>query len=326
MPKFEKYANLGAVVLPFVAFLLAVVLLWNKAIGAIDLAIFFLMYSITGFGITVGYHRMLTHRAFSTSKPVEYAFAVAGCMAVEGPPIAWVSDHRKHHALTDVEGDPHSPHVGHGAGLKGLWHAHSGWLMKTQGTSEFSKYAPDLCEDKGMRWISRHFLHIVGLSLLIPFVLGFIAHGFSLTAALWTLLWAGFVRIFFIHHVTWSINSICHVFGRRRFDLGAENKSTNVAWLAIPTFGESWHHNHHAFPRSSAHGLKRWEIDTSAMFITVLEKLGIAHGVVRIAPERQAEKLVGAQPAEPAADEPAAKSDEPAAKSDEPAKKTAAAA
>ncbi|HWI08676.1 MAG TPA: fatty acid desaturase [Solirubrobacteraceae bacterium] len=292
MPKLTKYANLGAVVIPFVAFVVAVVLLWNKAIGPIDLAIFFVMYIVTGLGITVGYHRLLTHRAFSVSKPVEYAFAVAGTMAVEGPPIAWVADHRKHHAHTDVEGDPHSPHVGHGSGLKGLWFAHTGWLMKTQGSSEFRKYAPDLCEDKGMRWISRNFLLLAGVGLLIPFAAGFVLHGFSLTAALWTLLWAGFVRIFFIHHVTWSINSVCHFFGRRRFDV--EDKSTNVAWLAIPTFGESWHHNHHAFPRSARQGLGRFEVDLSAMLIWTLEKLGLAHNVVRISPERQKEKLAAA--------------------------------
>jgi len=292
MPKLLKYANLGAVVVPFIAFLVAIVLLWNKAIGTIDLAIMFVMYCVTGLGITVGYHRLLTHRAFQTSKPVEYAFAIAGSMALEGPPIAWVADHRLHHAHTDEEGDPHSPHVGNGSGLKGLWYAHAGWLMKTQGESDFRKYAPELIEDKGMRWISRNFLLFVGLGLLIPFTAGFVLHGFSLTAALWTLLWAGFVRVFFIHHVTWSINSICHFFGKRRFDL--EDKSTNVAWLSLVTFGESWHHNHHAFPRSARQGLGRWELDPSAMFIWTLEKLGIAKDVVRISPERQAQKLVGA--------------------------------
>ena len=298
MPKLLKYANLGAVVIPFVAFLVAVVLLWNKAIGTIDLAIMFVMYCATGLGITVGYHRLLTHRAFQTSKPVEYAFAIAGSMALEGPPIAWVADHRLHHAHTDVEGDPHSPHVGEGSGLKGLWHAHAGWLMKTQGEAEFRKYAPDLCDDKGMRWISRNFIWFVGLSLLIPFALGFLLHGFSVTGGLWTLLWAGFVRMFFLHHATWSINSVCHFFGRRRFDV--EDRSTNVAWLAIPTFGESWHHNHHAFPRSAVQGLKRSEIDISAAVIWAMERLKLVHSVVRIAPERQAAKLVGAKKVEPA--------------------------
>ena len=294
MPKLQRYVNLGAVVVPFIAFLVAVVLLWNKAVGAIDIAILVGMYCVTGLGITVGYHRLLTHRAFQTSKPVEYAFAIAGSMAVQGPPIAWVADHRLHHAHTDVEGDPHSPHLGDGAGWKGLWHAHSGWLMKTQGSAEFRKYAPDLCEDEGMRWISRNFLFFVALSLLFPFVLGFVAHGFSLADALWTLLWAGFVRIFFIHHVTWSINSVCHFFGRRRFDV--EDKSTNVAWLAIPTFGESWHHNHHAFPRSAMHGLRWWEVDPTAWMVRALKRLRLAWNVVEITPERQAQKLAPKPP------------------------------
>ena len=297
MSTIQRYINLGAVVVPFLGFLLAIVLLWNRAIGAIELSVFVFMYIITGLGITVGYHRMLTHKAFQGSKPVEYTWAILGSMAVQGPAIAWVADHRKHHAHTDEEGDPHSPHVGQGSGLKGLWFAHVGWLTKTQGSAEFRKYAPDLCEDKGMRWISRNFLLFVGLSLAIPFAIGFVLHGFSLTGALWVLLWAGLVRMFFIHHVTWSINSICHFYGKRRFDV--EDKSTNVAWLAIPTFGESWHHNHHAFPRSATQGLGRWEIDISAMVINTMERLGLVRNVVRITPERQAAKLVSAKQPEP---------------------------
>ncbi|MEJ7797831.1 MAG: fatty acid desaturase [Solirubrobacteraceae bacterium] len=298
MSTLQRYANLGAVVVPFLALLLAIVLLWNRAVGVIELSIMVFMYCFTGLGITVGYHRMLTHKAFQASKPVEYFWAIAGSMAIQGPAIAWVADHRKHHAHTDEEGDPHSPHVGQGSGLKGLWFAHVGWLTRTQGSAEFRKYAADLCDDKGMRWISRNFLAFVGLSLLIPFLLGFVLHGFSITGGLWTLLWAGFVRIFFLHHATWSINSVCHFFGRRRFDL--EDRSTNVAWLAIPTFGESWHHNHHAFPRSAVQGLKRSEIDISAAVINMMERLKLVHHVVRISPERQREKLVGAKKAEPA--------------------------
>jgi stearoyl-CoA desaturase (Delta-9 desaturase) len=298
MSTLQRYANLGAVVVPFLALLLAIVLLWNRAVGAIELSIMAFMYCLTGLGITVGYHRMLTHKAFQSSKAVEYFWAIAGSMAVQGPAIAWVADHRKHHAHTDEEGDPHSPHVGQGSGLKGLWFAHVGWLTKTQGSAAFRKYAPDLCDDKGMRWISRNFLGFVGLSLLIPFVLGFVLHGFSISGALWTLLWAGFVRIFFLHHATWSINSVCHFFGRRRFDV--DDRSTNVAWLAIPTFGESWHHNHHAFPRSARQGLGRFEVDISAMVIWTMERLGLISNVVRIAPERQAAKLVGAKKPEPA--------------------------
>jgi stearoyl-CoA desaturase (delta-9 desaturase) len=299
MPAIQRYANLGAVVVPFIAFLIAAVTLWNDMIGATDLGLMVFMHLLTGFGITVGFHRMLTHRAFQASKPVEYTFAILGSMAVQGPVIAWVADHRKHHAFTDQEGDPHSPHVGHGSGLKGLWHAHIGWLMSEQGRAEFRKYAPDLCEDKGMRRISRNFLFFVALTLMVPFVLGFVLHGFELKGALTALLWAGFVRIFFLHHVTWSINSVCHFFGRRRFDI--EDESTNVAWLAIPSLGESWHHNHHAFPRSAEQGLKRLEFDLSGLVIRGLERVGLVWNVVRISPERQASKLVGA--AEPASTE-----------------------
>src|ERR1051325_1019670 len=162
MSTIQRYANLGAVVVPFLALLLAIVLLWNRAVGAIELSIMAFMYCLTGLGITVGYHRMLTHKAFQASKPVEYFWAVAGSMAVQGPAIAWVADHRKHHAHTDEEGDPHSPHVGHdngvGGGLAGLWHAHTGWLMSTQGRADWKRYAADLYEDDGMRKISRQFV------------------------------------------------------------------------------------------------------------------------------------------------------------------------
>ncbi len=292
--------NLGAVVVPFLAFLVAVVVFWNQAVGWIDLAIMAFMYIGPALGITVGFHRMFTHRAMQTSKPVEYVFAALGSMAVQGPVIAWVADHRKHHAHTDEEGDPHSPHVGHGSGLKGLWFAHVGWLWNEQGRAGFRKYAPDLVEDPGMRWISRNFLAFVGLSLLIPFVLGYVLHGFSLTGALTALLWGGFVRIFFLHHITWSINSVCHFFGRRRFE--TDDHSTNVGWLAVASLGESWHHNHHAFPRSAVQGLKRSEIDISGAVIGAMERVGLVWNVVRISPERQAQKLAdAAQPARPRA-------------------------
>jgi stearoyl-CoA desaturase (delta-9 desaturase) len=245
------------------------------------------MYLLTAIGITVGYHRLLTHRSFQTSKALEYTFAILGTMAVQGPVISWVADHRKHHAHTDKEGDPHSPHVGHGEGLRGLWHAHTGWLMETQGRADWKKYAKDLYEDRGMRFISRHFVALIYLSLLIPALAGFLVTGTWL-GALTGFLWGGLVRVFFVHHITWSVNSVCHFFGTRRFD--TDDQSTNVFWLALPSLGESWHHNHHAFPRSAVHGLKRWEADPSALIIGGLEKVGLAHNVVRISPERQAER------------------------------------
>ncbi len=295
MSKVERYANLTAVILPFAAFAAAIVLLWNSLVGWTDLAIFAFMYLTTALGVTVGYHRLLTHRAFDAPKPVQYVLAGIGQMSVQGSVIDWVSDHRKHHAFTDEEGDPHSPHAGHEGGLRGalrgLYHAHMGWLFHLQGRARPHKFAKELLEDRGMKWISRNFLVLVGLSLLIPFVLGFAITG-GLAGALTGLLWGGLVRVFLLHHVTWSINSICHFFGRRRFQ--TEDQSTNVFWLALPSFGESWHHNHHAFPRSAFHGLRWWEVDPGGMVIRAMKRLGLAWNVVQIAPERQRSKALAA--------------------------------
>jgi stearoyl-CoA desaturase (Delta-9 desaturase) len=302
MTKVERTVNLIAVVLPFVAFLAAIILLWNSYVGVSDLVAFGVMYLIAGFGVTVGFHRLLTHRAFQTHKSLEYAFAIAGSMSVQGPVIDWVADHRKHHAHADEEGDPHSPHVQFGEGwigaLKGLFHAHMGWLFTDHGQAERRKYAKDLVEDRGMRKINRRFHWWVLAGLAGGSLIGFVLGGFTPKAALTGLLWGGFVRIFLQHHVTWSINSVCHFFGRRRFEV--EDESTNVFWLAVPSLGEAWHHNHHAFPRSARHGLKWYEIDLSAALIGGLEKLGLAWNVTKIAPERQAQKLAGAT-REPAA-------------------------
>ena len=295
MTPLERYVNLVGVVLPFAATIAAAVLFWNELVTATDLAIMAVMYLVTAIGVTVGYHRLLTHRAFQTYRPLRYAFAVLGSMAVQGSVIAWVADHRKHHAHTDVEGDPHSPHVGHGSGLggvlRGLWYAHAGWLMDSHGRADWKKYAPDLYEDPGMRWINRHFVGLVLTGLAIPTLAGYLLTG-TLSGALTALLWGGLVRIFFVHHVTWSVNSVCHFLGSRRFD--TDDRSTNVFWLALPSLGESWHHNHHAFPRSATHGLRWYEVDPSSMIIRGMERLGLAWDVVRITPQRQRERLEGA--------------------------------
>jgi stearoyl-CoA desaturase (delta-9 desaturase) len=290
MTRPERLANLAGVVVPFVGVFAAILLLWNSWVDWIDLGILLVMYVTTGLGVTIGYHRLLTHRSFRTAPWLERTFAVMGSLSVQGSVMDWVADHRKHHAHTDQEGDPHSPHVGHGSGLGGLWHAHTGWLLETQGQADWKKYAKDLYEDPAMRTIGKRFPWLVLASLLIPTALGFVLHGFTWEGALRGYIWGGLVRVFMLHHVTWSINSVCHYFGKRRFDI--EDKSTNVAWLAIPSFGESWHHNHHAFPRSAQHGLKPWEVDVSAMIIGGLEKVGLAHDVVRITPERQAQKAI----------------------------------
>ena len=291
----HRNINIAAVVLPFVAFIAAIPLLWNKWIGPLDVVLLAAMYFVSTLGITIGFHRLLTHRAFQTFRPIEYAFAICGSMAVEGPVIGWVTDHRRHHAHSDEEGDPHSPHVGKdgedAAPLAGLWHAHVGWLFDHPTALEAEKYAPDLLDDRGMRVISRLFPLWVTLGLLIPFAIGWALTG-ELAAGLAALFWAGLVRVFLVHHVTFSINSICHFFGRRRF--ATDDESTNVFWLAIPSLGESWHHNHHAFPRSATHGLRWWEVDIGGLIVRTMRRLGLAWNVVRITPERQRQRLAPA--------------------------------
>jgi stearoyl-CoA desaturase (delta-9 desaturase) len=291
MTRLEKGLNLGAVILPFAAFLVAIVLLWNRAIGLVDLAILAGMYLATALGVTVGFHRLLTHRSFKTYAPIRVAIAALGSMAVQGPVITWVADHRKHHAFADEEGDPHSPHVDHGEGLRGmlrgLVHAHVGWLLRTQSKASAHRYARDLIADPGIRGVNAAFPALVLLGLAIPFALGWAITG-TVVGGLTALLWGGLVRIFFVHHITWSINSVCHFFGNRRFQ--TDDRSTNMFWLALPSLGEAWHHNHHAFPTSAFHGLRRRELDPSGAFIRGLERLRLAWDVVRPSPERQAAK------------------------------------
>jgi stearoyl-CoA desaturase (delta-9 desaturase) len=288
MSRAERIANLLGVVVPFAGVLAAIVLLWNRAVDATDLTILAVMYLTSAIGVTVGFHRLLTHRSFQTFPWLERTFAIMGSLSVQGSVMDWVADHRKHHAHTDREGDPHSPHVGHGSGLRGLWHAHAGWLLETQGQADWKRYATDLYEDPSMRRIGKRFPLLVLASLLVPTIAGFVLHGFTLGGALRGYVWGGLLRIFLVHHITWSVNSICHFYGARRLDI--EDRSTNVAWLALASLGESWHHNHHAFPRSAYHGLRWWEVDVSGLIISLLDRLGLAWNVVRITPERQREK------------------------------------
>jgi stearoyl-CoA desaturase (delta-9 desaturase) len=281
----HKIGNLLGVFLPLAGFVVALVLLWHRYVRPHDLALLTMMYVTTGLGVTVGFHRLLTHRSFSTFCWVRALFAVLGSMSVQGPVIHWVADHRKHHAFTEEDGDPHSPHLT--GGLRGLWHAHVGWLFSLAGRAEPQRYARDLVADPLMRAISRLFPGWVALGLAIPFGLGYAVTG-TLRGALTGLLWGGLVRIALLHHVTFAINSVCHFFGRRRFVTADESR--NVFWLALPSFGEAWHHNHHAFPTSAFHGLRRWEVDIGGWVVRLLERLGLAWDVVRPSPERQAEK------------------------------------
>jgi stearoyl-CoA desaturase (Delta-9 desaturase) len=280
--------------IPFAALIVVGWQLWNEALYWSDLVVFAICYVLTGLGVTVGFHRHLTHRAFKAKPWVRGTLAILGSAAIEGPVIAWVADHRKHHAFSDVEGDPHSPHVDHGSGLKGalrgLIHAHVGWLFIHTHRGSKQRYAPDLLKDPMIVWIDRTFLLWVAAGLLAAFALGGLI-GQSWEAALTGLLWGGAVRMLVVHHVTYSINSLCHFFGRRAFDTGDESR--NLAWLAPFTFGEAWHNNHHAFPTSFEHGMRRWQLDPSRWVIRGMERLGLVWDVVRISPERQARKAFG---------------------------------
>ena len=293
MTRLERNANIAAVVIPFLGVIGAGVLLWHRFLGVADLAVLGVMYVLTATGVTVGFHRLLTHRAFQTYSWMRGLLAVMGSMSIQGPVIDWVADHRKHHTFADEDGDPHSPHAGAGAGLsgmlRGLWHAHVGWLFETHGQASSRRFAPDLLDEPVIRRISRSFPLIALASLLVPFLLGLALGAGAITAGLSALLWGGLVRIFLVHHITWSINSICHFFGRRRFD--TDDHSTNVFWLALPSLGEAWHHNHHAFPQSAFHGLRWYELDPSGWLILALGRLGLAWDIVRVTPERARAKL-----------------------------------
>jgi stearoyl-CoA desaturase (delta-9 desaturase) len=277
--------------LPVIALVFVGWQLWEDALYWHDLVVFLILYAATGLGVTVGFHRLLTHRSFKTKPWLRGTFAALGSAAIEGPVISWVADHRKHHAFSDQEGDPHSPHVDHGGGLrgalKGLMHAHVGWLFIHTQRGNKERYAPDLLKDPVVSFVNRTFFLWVFAGLAVPFGLG-VAIGGDLKAGLTGLLWGGAVRMLVLHHVTYSINSLCHFFGRRRFP--TDDESRNLAWLAPLSFGESWHNNHHAFPTSARHGLRFWELDFSAMLIRLLEVTGLAWDVQRVPRERQLAK------------------------------------
>jgi stearoyl-CoA desaturase (delta-9 desaturase) len=283
----DRFLTGTITVIPVLALLVVGWQVWGHALGWSDVAVFAIMYVATGLGITVGFHRLFTHRAFKTTKAMRFVLAALGSAAIEGPVISWVADHRKHHAFSDQPGDPHSPHVEHGHGLKGalrgLAHAHVGWLFIHTHRARKTRYAPDLLNDPVVKWVNDTFLLWVIVGFVVPFVLG-AAIGGSWMAGLTGMLWGGLVRILVLHHATYSINSLCHFFGRRDFDTGDESR--NLAWLVPLTFGEAWHNGHHAFPTSARHGLQRGQWDPSASVINALERVGLAWDVVRVSPER----------------------------------------
>ncbi|HEY8764559.1 MAG TPA: fatty acid desaturase [Solirubrobacteraceae bacterium] len=283
-----QLANVVVIALPLAAVVLAGGLAWGGSLHWQDLLVLVITYALTGLGITVGYHRLFTHRSFETTRAVRAVLAVLGSMAVEGPLLEWVSTHRQHHRFSDQAGDPHSPHAERAPGwrgaVRGLAHAHLGWMFRGQDQANPGRYAKDLLADRDLRFISRAFPLWVLAGLALPFGLGIALTG-SLLGGLTALLWGGAVRIFLLHHATFSINSLCHFFGRRPFATGDESR--NLGWLAPLTFGEAWHNNHHAFPTSARHGLGRHQPDPGAWLITALERSRLAWKVVRITPERQ---------------------------------------
>ena len=285
--RISRVVTLVAVVVPALGVLSAMGLLWGVAFSWVDLALFAGLYVICAFGTTIGFHRYFTHRGFDTGPVLKSVFAILGCMTVQGPITQWVTDHRKHHALSDKEGDPHSPHVGHGDGawgaVKGFVHAHVGWMFSNMGMEQGRAYGRDLYEDRLIRVIDRLYLLWVAIGFAVPFAIGY-AVGGTLEAGLAGLVWGGLVRVFAYQHATFSVNSICHMFGRR--DFRSRDESRNNWLVAVLVFGEGWHNNHHAFPSSARHGLRRWQIDVSWLVIRGLERLGLVWNVHRPTPQQ----------------------------------------
>lgn len=262
----QKLRGLFIVVVPLLGFLAAVILLWNRYVFASDLILLGVLYVVLSLGITIGYHRMLTHDGFKAPDWIRALFLIAGAMAWEGAPIMWASTHVKHHAHSDEEDDPHTP-------LHGFWYAHCGWLFGKQNFPSPEVYAPHLLKDPLVVFINRYTLLWMALALVIPFAIGG-----------WTgLVWGGFVRIFLTTHITWSVNSICHTFGKRAFETTDESRNEWI--IGVLGLGEGWHNNHHAFPRNAFHGMRWWQFDLSGIVIRSLEILGLAREVQRVSPE-----------------------------------------
>jgi stearoyl-CoA desaturase (delta-9 desaturase) len=303
MAQLERQITVVAVVLPFLGFIAAIWLLWGGAVTGLDLAILAVMYVLVGFGVTIGFHRLFTHRSFEAKPWLRGTLAILGSMSVQGAVIHWVADHRKHHTFTDEEGDPHSPHT-HGAPgwrgvLKGLWHSHMGWLFNDERSSA-RRFAPDLRKDPLIRKIDSLFPVWALLGLAIPFGLGFALSGGNWVAGVTAFVWAGLVRVFLLHHATWSVNSICHMYGSQPFSTKDESRNN---WLvALVSLGEGWHHSHHAFPTSARHGLQRLQFDPSYALIKLFEKLGWASDVKSPKPEQIEKKRRDAVAAQAAAE------------------------
>jgi len=270
-----------AVIVPLLGAGVAMWLLWGRAFRWVDVLLLVTMYTLCAFGTTIGFHRYFTHRGFEARLPVKVTLGILGCMTMQGPIIQWVTDHRKHHALSDKPGDPHSPHVGHGDGIRGrirgFAHAHVGWMFSNLGMEYGRTYGKDLYEDRVIVWIDRLYLLWVALSLGIPFAIGYALGGGSVWLGLEAMIWGGLFRIFLYQHATFSVNSICHMFGRQ--DYRSRDEARNNWVVALLVFGEGWHNNHHAFPVSARHGLHRFQLDVSWWVIRALERVKLVWNV-----------------------------------------------
>jgi stearoyl-CoA desaturase (Delta-9 desaturase) len=291
--RLEQWALGAFIVVPLLAVAAAIPVAWGWGIGWHDVVLAAVLYAVSGHGITVGFHRYLTHGAFKAKRALRVALAVAGSLAIEGPVIRWVADHRRHHAFSDRPGDPHSPWA-YGSSfrslVRGLFHAHVGWLFDVEQTNQ-RRFAPDLLDDRDIHRVHRLFGPLTAVSLLSPALVGGL-WSWSWQGALTAFFWAGLVRVSLLHHVTWSINSICHTFGRRPF--ATRDRATNVWWLAPLAMGESWHNLHHAEPTLARHGVDRGQIDSSGRLIDVFERFGWASDVRWPQPARLAAKRVAA--------------------------------
>ncbi len=290
--RFQKRMVLLVTLGPFIGFVVALAMLWGRGLSPLDLGLFLFFYFFTGLGVTIGFHRCFTHKSFEAVPFVRGVLAIAASMAVQGSVISWVADHRRHHAYSDQKGDPHSPHLEEGEGffaiIKGLWHAHMGWFFSPERTDR-DRWAPDMMKDPMMVRIDKMFPALTLISFFLPGVIGF-ALTRTWQGALTALLWGGVARIFLLHHVTWSVNSICHFYGRRPYE--TTDYSTNNWLLAIISFGESWHNNHHAFPTSAVHGIGRGQIDLTGGLIRFLQRMGLVRDVKVASPKQLASKRV----------------------------------
>jgi stearoyl-CoA desaturase (delta-9 desaturase) len=289
---FQRRITLLMTLAPLGAVVWAIVALWGHGLSTTNFWIMTGFYVFCVTGVTVGLHRYFTHKAFRAVRPIRWLLGVAGSMAVEGDLISWVAAHRRHHAYADQEGDPHSPHLIDTPGLKGtlqnLWHAHVGWLFDPEKTDK-ERWAPDLVKDPMISRISRRFPLFVVLSFTLPPVIGLALTG-SLHGMWTAFVWGSLVRIFVLHHMTWSINSICHFYGRRPYD--TDEESRNVWPMSVLSFGESWHNNHHAFPSSAYLGLHWWQVDLGGYTIRALKWLGLVRDVRRPTDEQRKAKRI----------------------------------